>query len=62
MHPLTTTKEYLMNEYSDIFEGIGTSPGGSYHIQLKEDYKPVQCSFHQVAVSVKPIRQNFRDW
>ena len=37
-----------------MFKGIGTLPGGSYHVQLKEDYKPVQHPPHQVAVSVKP--------
>ena len=36
-HLLPTTKEYLLKEYSDVFKGIGTLPGGSYHIQLKED-------------------------
>ena len=35
-------KEYMLKEYSDIFKGIGTLPGGPYHIRLKEQYKPVQ--------------------
>ena len=34
-HPLPTTKEYC-----DVFKGIGTLPGESYYIQMKEDYKP----------------------
>ena len=29
-------------------------PGGCYHAQLKEDYKPVQHPPHQIAVSLKP--------
>ena len=37
-----------------MFKGIGTLPGGSYHIHLKEDYKPVQYPPRQVAVSLKP--------
>ena len=41
-HPLPTTKEYILHEYADIFRGIGTLPGGPYHIKLKEPYKPVQ--------------------
>ena len=53
-HLLPTTKEYLLKEYSDVFKGIGTLLGGSYHIQLKEDYKPVQHPPRQVAVSLKP--------
>ena len=41
-HPLPTTKEYILHEYADIFRGIGTLPGGPYHIKLKDSYKPVQ--------------------
>ena len=52
-HSLLTTKEYLMKEYKDVFSGIGTLPGGSYHIQLKENYKVVQHLPCQVAVSLK---------
>ena len=40
-HPLPTTKEYILHEYADIFRGIGTLPGGPYHIKLKDSYKPV---------------------
>ena len=42
VHKLPITKEYMLKEYSDIFKGIGTLPGGPYHIRLKEQYKPVQ--------------------
>ena len=41
-HKLPTTKEYMLKEYSGCFQGIGTLPGGRYHIRLKEQYKPVQ--------------------
>ena len=41
-HPLPTTKEYKLNEYADVFKGVGTLPGGPYHIKLKDSYKPVQ--------------------
>ena len=37
-----------------MFQGIGTLPGGPYHIQLKEGYKPVQHPPRHVAVSLKP--------
>ena len=43
-HPLLTTKEYILREYADVFRGIGTLPGGPYHIKLKGSYKPVQHS------------------
>ena len=36
---LPTTKEFLLKEYVDIFKGIGTLPGGPYHIRLKEHYQ-----------------------
>ena len=35
-HKLPITKEHILKEYSDIFKGIGTLPGGPYHIRLKE--------------------------
>ena len=34
-HPLLTTKEYILHEYADVFKGVGTLPGGPYHIKLK---------------------------
>ena len=53
-HQLPTTNRCLLKEYADVFEGIGTHLCGEYHIQLKEDYKPVQDPPLQVAVSLKP--------
>ena len=41
-HSLPTTKEYMLKEYADIFIGIGTFPGMADHIELKDNYKPVQ--------------------
>ena len=41
-HPLPTTKEYILHEYADVFKGVGTLPGGPYHIKLKDFYKQVQ--------------------
>ena len=51
---LPTSKEYLLKEYADVFDGIGTLPGGAYHIQLKDGYKPVQHAPRTVAQSLKP--------
>ena len=42
IHKLPITKEYMLKEYSDVFKGIGTLPGGPYHIRLKEQYRLVQ--------------------
>ena len=41
-HKLPITKEYILKEYNDVFKGVGTLPGGPYHIRLKEQYRPVQ--------------------
>ena len=53
-YQLPSTIGYLLKEYADVFQGIGTFPGGEYDIQLKEDYKPVQHPLQQVAVSLVP--------
>ena len=53
-HSLPTTKNYLLQEYADVFQGIGTLPGGPYRIQLKEGYKPVQHPPCHAVVSLKP--------
>ena len=29
-------KEYILHEYADVFKGVGTLPGGPYHIKLKD--------------------------
>ena len=41
-HSLPITKEYVLTEFKDVFEGIDRLPGIKYHIQLKPDAKPVQ--------------------
>ena len=41
-HPLPTTKENILHEYTDVFKGVGILPGGPYHIKLKDSYKPVK--------------------
>ena len=53
-HPSPLTKDYVLKEYADVFEGIGTLPGGPYHIQLKEGYTPVQHPPRQVPVKLRP--------
>ena len=41
-HCLPITKEYVLSEFKDVFEGIGKLPGAKYHIELKPDGQPVQ--------------------
>ena len=52
-HKLPITKDYMLKEYSDVFKGIGTLPGGPYHIRLKEQYKPVQHPPRSVPVAMQ---------
>ena len=52
-HKLPITKEYILKEYHDVFKGVGTLPGGPYHIRLKEQYKPVQHPPRSVPVAMQ---------
>ena len=52
-HKLPITKEYMLREYHDVFKGIGTLPGGPYHIRLKEQYRPVQHPPRSVPVAMQ---------
>ena len=50
---LPITKEYILKEYNDIFKGVGTLPGGPYHIRLKEQYRPVQHPPRSVPIAMQ---------
>ena len=52
-YKLPITKDYMLKEYSDIFKGVETLPGGPYHIRLKEQYKPVQHPPRSVPVAMQ---------
>ena len=54
IHKLPITKDYMLKEYSDIFKGIGTLPGGPYHIRLKAT---VQTMVHHPPRSVPVAMQ-----
>ena len=54
VHPLPTTKEYILHEYADVFKGVGTLPGSPYHIRLKDCYKPVQHPPRSVQLGMQP--------
>ena len=51
----------MLKEYSDIFKGIGTLPGGPYHIRLKEQYKPDQHPPGQYQWPCKMIQSRTRE-
>ena len=52
-HKLPITKEYMLREYHGVFKGIGTLPGGPYHIRLKEQYRPVQHPPRSVPIAMQ---------
>ena len=54
VHKLPITKDYILKEFSDVFKGISTLPGGPYHIRLKDDYKPVQHPPRSVPIAMQP--------
>ena len=39
--PKLPIKDYILREYSDVFKGDATLPGGPFHIRLKEQYRLV---------------------
>ena len=47
-HNLPLTKDYVLTTFKDVFDGIGTLPGGEYHLRLKPDAQPVQHPPRQV--------------
>ena len=54
VHRLPITKDYILKEFSDVFKGVGTLPGGPYYIRLKDDYKPVQHTPRSVPIAMQP--------
>ena len=53
VHKLSITKDFILKEYSDIFKGVGTLPGGPYPITLEKDYKLVQHPPRSVPVAMQ---------
>ena len=49
---LPITKEYILEEYHDVFSGVGTLSRRDYHITLK-DYVPVQHCPRSVLIKIK---------
>ena len=33
IHPFLITKEYILHEYADVFEGVGTLPGSPHKVK-----------------------------
>ena len=43
----------MLEEYSDVFKGVETLPGGPYPIRLKENYRPVQHPLRSILVAMQ---------
>ena len=50
---LVISKEQILHEYPDVFEGTGSFPGPPYHIQIDPSVKPKQTPCHPVPVHLK---------
>ena len=50
---LVTSKEQILHEYPDVFEGINSFPGPPYHIQIDPNVTPKQTPCHPIPVHLK---------
>ena len=53
MNTLVTSKEQILSNYPDVFEGIGRFPGHPYHIQFNSNTTPKQTPCRLVPVHLK---------
>ena len=57
-----SSREDLINEYPDRFDGIGRFPG-TYHITLREDAKPVVHAPCKCPIAMRPlVREKLDEW
>ena len=54
---LITTHEQILQEYPDVFEGIGKFPGPPYHIQLDPTVTPKQTPCRPIPIHLKDVFQ-----
>ena len=52
---LSLTKQDILSQYSDCFEGIGCFPGNPYKFHLKPDYKPAQHAPRKVPAHLETV-------
>ena len=50
---LVTSKEQILHEYTDVFEGIGSFTGPPYHIQIDPSVTAKQTPCHPIPVHLK---------
>ena len=54
---LITNQEQILQEYPDVFEGIGKFPGPPYHIQLDPKATPKQTPYRPIPIHLKDAFQ-----
>ena len=52
-HSFPLTRDYLLKEYQDVFNGVGCFPGPPYHIETIPEVSPVQHPPRQVPVQLQ---------
>ena len=52
---LITSKDQILQEYPDVFQGIGNFPGPSYHIQIDPSVTPKQTPCHPIPFHLKEV-------
>ena len=53
INKLITSKDQIMAQYPDVFEGIGKFPGPPYTIHLDHSVSPKQTPYWPVAIHLK---------
>ena len=54
---LITSKEMILHEYLDVFQGIGKFPGPAYHNQIDPSIPPKQMPCRPIPIHLKEIFQ-----
>ena len=55
---LITNKEMILQEYPDVFQGVGKFPGADYHIQIDPSVPPKQTPCWPVPIHLKETFQH----
>ena len=54
---LIITQDQILQEYSDVFEGVGRFPGLPYHIQVDPKVTPKQTPHRPIPIHLKDVFQ-----
>ena len=54
---LITNKEMILQEYPDVFQGVGKFPGADYHIQIDTSVPPKETPCWPIPIHLKEMFQ-----